>query len=209
MEDQAEESEDEYAGLGGNSDEDEDDNINADKELQAMIDNTPSVDMEDAKQLAKFHQENQIAQDKADVEKMLNDVTGGFRKRGAHIFDLDDSDDEAEMVARRRRQNELARQRLLADESVSKMVDNPKAKAFLDTLDYNQDSKTSFLESEGILIDENPAPTNESSMNASDTEDIEFEERELRIQPPKRVDSNAKTLSDIRNVSCGHVSCIY
>lgn len=120
VEEQADESEDEYAGLGGASDDESD--IEMDEEMQAMLDEG-HVDVKET-ELAKFYAERDLAENEKNLEKLHRDLTTGAlrRKRGAGgIDDLsDDSDDEAE----RKRQKTLAFQRqyraLVEDENIKK-----------------------------------------------------------------------------------------
>jgi mediator of replication checkpoint protein 1 len=121
VEDQAEESEDEYAGLGGASDDDSDNEV--DEEVQKMIDEGP-VDVKEG-ELAKFFADKDRADDEKRVDKLYRDITTGAlrRKRGAGIDELsDDSDDEA-AERRRQKQREFAKMRkaLLEDENVGKI----------------------------------------------------------------------------------------
>jgi mediator of replication checkpoint protein 1 len=121
VEEQAEESEDEYAGLGGASDDGSDGEM--DEEMKKMIDEGP-VDVDEAK-LAKFYADRDRAEDEKRIDKLYKDITtGGLRrKRGADLDDLDeDSDDEAQ-ERRRRKQREFARMRkaLLEDENIGKI----------------------------------------------------------------------------------------
>ncbi|QDS68040.1 hypothetical protein FKW77_009669 [Venturia effusa] len=145
VEEQAEESEDEYAGLGGADDDASDGEM--EEELKQMIDEG-HVDVDETK-LAKFYADRDRAEDEKRIDKLYKDITtGGLRrKRGADLDDLgDDSDDEAQ-ERRRRKQREFAKMRkaLLEDENIGKIAENPKKLAFLraiedrdeeDALDY-------------------------------------------------------------------------
>jgi mediator of replication checkpoint protein 1 len=117
---QAEESEDEYAGLGGASDDDTDSEV--DEEVAKMIDET-HVDV-DVAELAQLFADKDRADDEKRVDKLYRDITTGMlrRKRGADLDDLSDSDDEA-AERRRRKQLEFARMRkaLLEDEHIGKI----------------------------------------------------------------------------------------
>jgi mediator of replication checkpoint protein 1 len=120
IEEQAEESEDEYAGLGGASDDES--NGEMDEEMKEMIDEEP-VHVNEG-ELAKFYADKERADDEKRIDKLYKDVTTGMlrRKRGADLDDLSDSDDEAE-ERRRRKQREFAKMRkaLLEDENIGKI----------------------------------------------------------------------------------------
>ncbi|KAL4872337.1 MRC1-like domain-containing protein [Aspergillus spectabilis] len=140
VEDAAEESDDEYAGLGGASDDDADDEENA---LDREMINDNSGERVDAKQLAALNALHQRNADEKDVAKLLKDITTGAlrRRRGVDDeFDLDDSDDEL-LARRRQKQREFARMRnaLLADEKVGEIAENPKKAAFFKAIEDRDD----------------------------------------------------------------------
>lgn len=133
----AEESDDEYAGLGGASDEDSDDEAN--EQDKAMVDDDTQIDAGDESRLAQLHADRERASDEAAVSKLLKDITtGGLRrKRGAgDEFDLSDEEDDA---ARRReaKRREFAKMRreLLKDEAVGKIAEDEKKQAFLRSIE--------------------------------------------------------------------------
>lgn len=121
VEEQAEESEDEYAGLGGVDDDASDGEM--EEELKQMIDEGP-VDVDETK-LAKFYADKDRAEDEKRINKLYKDITtGGFRrKRGADLDDLDDDSDDEAQERRRRKQREFAKMRkaLLEDENIGKI----------------------------------------------------------------------------------------
>jgi mediator of replication checkpoint protein 1 len=121
FEEQAEESEDEYAGLGGASDDESENGV--DEEVAKMIDEGP-VDVKEG-ELAKFFADRDRADDEKRIDRLYKDITTGAlrRKRGVGVDELsDDSDDEA-AERRRRKQAEFRkmRQALLLDENVGKI----------------------------------------------------------------------------------------
>jgi mediator of replication checkpoint protein 1 len=117
---QAEESEDEYAGLGGASDDESVGEV--DEEIKQMIDEG-HVEVDERK-LAAFFADKERQDDEKRINKLYKDVTTGMlrRKRGADLDDLDDPDDEA-AERRRRKQEEFARMRkaLREDEKIGKL----------------------------------------------------------------------------------------
>ncbi|KAI1303301.1 MRC1-like domain-containing protein [Xylaria venustula] len=143
IEEQAEESEDEYAGLGG---ADGEDSSEEDEELvKEMIDDTGNNDGDVAK-LAGLFADRERAADAAQVDKLFRDITTGMlrkRRRGGdgHDFDLSDSDDGGEARRRmKRRQFAKMQKALFADERIGKIAENPRNAAFLKSIeDVNDD----------------------------------------------------------------------
>ncbi|KAJ5885182.1 hypothetical protein N7495_009692 [Penicillium taxi] len=149
----AEESEDEYAGIGGAS-EDEEGEENA-YDQQMINDN--SGETVDEKQLAALNALHQRNRDEKDVAKLMKDITTGAlrRRRGgeADEFDLDDSDDER-AARRREKQREFAKMRraLLADDKVGELAENPKKAAFfraIEDREIEDDFELEILEEDG------------------------------------------------------------
>ncbi|KAK4076213.1 hypothetical protein Trihar35433_2773 [Trichoderma harzianum] len=174
VEEQAEESEDEYAGLGGADGEDSDDEFDA--SLQDIIDDAAGND-EDARKLAAFYADRERINDEKEVEKLYKDITSGMlrRKRGAD-YDLSDSDDGGEARRRmKRRQFAKMQKALFADERVKKMAENPGNQAFLRTIeDRGSDDEMDFLE----IVDA-PASQGEESQSQSE----QPEQQQPRIVP--------------------------
>ncbi|KAL2152660.1 hypothetical protein VTH82DRAFT_5844 [Thermothelomyces myriococcoides] len=137
VEEQAVESEDEYAGLGGVDGEDSDDSEDA-QSVKEMIDDETKDNEEDERKLAAFYADRERAEDEKRVEKLFHDVTTGQlrRKRHADWDDLSDSDDGGEARRRMKRRQFAKMQRaLLADERISKVAENPRNQAFLRTIE--------------------------------------------------------------------------
>ena len=157
VEEQAEESEDEYAGLGGASDDNSDSGDDA--EVQAMIDrNDVHVDEH---RLAAFHANKERLDDEKAINKLYNDVqTGGLRrKRAGADLDLSDSDDALEARRRRKRQAFARMQKaLLEDEKVKKIAEDPKKQAFLRAIedrDQDEDDDDDIVD----ILEDTPAGT--------------------------------------------------
>ncbi|KAK8167841.1 MRC1-like domain-containing protein [Phyllosticta citrichinensis] len=145
---QAEESEDEYAGLGGVSDDDSNDEL--DEDLKQMV-VEGKVDVNE-RELAAFAAERERAEDEKRIDKLYKDITnGGLRKRRGGNFDLSDSDDDGDEM-RRRKQREFARMRkaLMEDERIGKIAENPKKQAFLRAIeDHDDDDDIDLLDGPG------------------------------------------------------------
>ncbi|KAL5343376.1 MRC1-like domain-containing protein [Aspergillus crustosus] len=188
VEDAAEESEDEYAGLGGASDDDADDEENA---LDREMINDDSKEKVDAKQLAALNALHQRSADEKDVAKLLKDITTGAlrRRRGADDeFDLDDSDDEL-LARRRQKQREFARMRnaLLADEKVGEIAENPKKAAFfraIEDRDDDDDFGLDFLgdEHRGNTQDD-PSSQDVATEAQATATDSEINKRKRPLEP--------------------------
>lgn len=135
VDEEAMESDDEWAGLGGKSDDDDDDNEEFLKEL--VDDNSKEASNEAA--VRKLFAENERVADNKLVNQLMEDVTyGGWRKRKGNNGDSlglsDDEFDEAYYREERRRREERKRQKLMEDESISSLANNPKAQAFLNSI---------------------------------------------------------------------------
>ncbi|KAL3960657.1 hypothetical protein ACCO45_005774 [Purpureocillium lilacinum] len=146
VEEQAEESEDEYAGLGGADGEDSDNESQG--SLQEMVDDDAANDVDSGK-LAAFYADRERANDEKEVEKLFKDITTGMlrRKRGAD-YDLSDEDDGGEARRRmKRRQFAKMQKALFSDERVKKIAENPGNQAFLRTIeDHGSDDEMDFLD---------------------------------------------------------------
>ncbi len=141
VDDAAEESEDEYAGLGGASDDDMNDEENEDD--RKMIDEDTQVGAGDGAKLAKLYADRERQQDEAAVSKLLKDITTGALRRKRGNDDLDLSDEEDAVVRRReakRRDFAKMRRELLKDEAVGKIAEDKKKEAFLRSIEDRHDS---------------------------------------------------------------------
>ncbi|KAI4144516.1 MAG: hypothetical protein L6R39_004146, partial [Caloplaca ligustica] len=139
VEEQAQESEDEYAGLGGASDDES--GGEEDEEIRKMIEQG-EVDV-DERELAAFYANKERASDEKAVEKLFKDINNGMlrRKRGAE-FDLSDSEDDDE-ARRRRKRREFAKMRkaLLDNGNLGKIAEDPKKMAFLRAIEDREDDE--------------------------------------------------------------------
>ncbi|KAI1609027.1 MRC1-like domain-containing protein [Exophiala viscosa] len=158
VDDAAEESEDEYAGLGGASDEEGNDE--EDEHDRAMIDEDTQVGLGDEAKLAKFHADREVQDDAKDVSKLYKDITTGAyrRKRGNDDLDLSDEEDAA---SRRReaKKREFAKMRreLLKDEAVGRIAEDRRKEAFLRSIEDREVS-----DDEGIDMSETQTAEEES-----------------------------------------------
>ncbi|KAK5707512.1 hypothetical protein LTR97_000046 [Elasticomyces elasticus] len=140
LEEQAEESEDEYAGLGG------DDFVAPENDAdRAMIDSS-NVDV-DERQIARIFAEKQRQREEEETSKLYKDLTTGAlrRKQAGASWGLEE--DEGEMAMRRRqmRQLEEARKRklLLQDDNIAGLAQGKQSKgkdAFLKAIADDDDA---------------------------------------------------------------------
>ncbi|QEU60310.1 Mrc1 [Kluyveromyces lactis] len=130
LEMEAEESEDEWHGVGGADGENSDD---YDSDLDTMIDDFSKSKFDTASIRERLALENK-EMDERMINKILHDInTGGFRKRGRGALDLELSDDEDELLRQfREKRREIMKQKLL--ENVDGVVNNSKSKAFFESM---------------------------------------------------------------------------
>ncbi|KAG4033866.1 hypothetical protein MFRU_004g03640 [Monilinia fructicola] len=186
---QAEESEDEYAGLGGVSDDEsggEEDHF-----VKEMIDDEKK-DIDES-ELAKFYTAREIANDEKQIQKLYNDLSKGTfrRKRGAD-YDLSDSDDGGEARQRRRRAAESRKRKaLLADEKLGKIAQNPKREAFLRAIeDRGSDDEMGFLD-DFQERDDTTSDSQSQTQNDESQQPLQNETGETMGPPPKRKHSDS------------------
>ncbi|KAI9809116.1 MAG: hypothetical protein M1825_002405 [Sarcosagium campestre] len=206
FEEHAEESDDEYAGIGGASDDGDTEDEEEAEEMREMLDDqTQAVD---GAHLAAFHADRERDADKKETDKLYRDITDGRlrkRRRGAD-FDLSDSDDgaEARREAKRRKFAKM-RRALFEDEKVGKLAANPKKVAFLRTIDVWGEDGAPSASSED---DEDEAPAVAPPLKrkrpeadaASDGEEQEGEEADRAPKPKRRRSKNRtpKTREEVR-----------
>ncbi|KAK9236068.1 MRC1-like domain-containing protein [Lipomyces kononenkoae] len=136
----AEESDDEWKGVGGASDpEDESDDDEYDSELEAMVNDNVDENA-DRNRTAALFAADELNRDEKLVNDMIRGVHGGFRKRRqGDLYDLSDSDDESAYAERRRQRRDAKRRKhLLKDEKMSSLAENPKAQAFFKTIEEDE-----------------------------------------------------------------------
>ena len=137
----AEESDDEYAGLGGASDDDGNDMENDDD--RALIDHDTQVGRGDEARLAGLFADRERKDDEAAVSKLMKDITtGGLRRKRGANDDLDLSDEEDATARRReakRREFAKMRRELLKDEAVGKIAEDQKKEAFLKSIEDREE----------------------------------------------------------------------
>lgn len=131
---EAEESDDDWAGLGGASDE-EGTRPEDLAEIGRMVDDTKSgVDKENYAANRQYDLQKDLDDDAKQVEQLLEDVTnGGLRRKRQQNLDLDfsDSEDEDEIRRKRRILSERKKKRMLEAGNLEDLAKNPEAAAFI------------------------------------------------------------------------------
>jgi len=151
VDERAVESDDEYGGVGGASEDEGDDEAGGDEEMKDLLDDE-ELDI-DENAMAAFFAEREKLQDEKDVNKLFRNIQNGMlrKKRGAD-FDLDDDSDDEYMAQERRRRakrRQLAqiRKALLQNENLGKIAEDPKKAAFFRVLEDNaSDEEGDFLD---------------------------------------------------------------
>ncbi|CEP64262.1 chromatin-modulating protein MRC1 LALA0_S11e00144g [Lachancea lanzarotensis] len=153
MEMEAEESEDEWFGVGGADGEASDEH---DSELEAMIDDY-SHSNSNSDEIRQKLIKDDINKDKDMVNKILHDIeSGGFRKRGRGALDLELSDGEDdELLKYHARRKEDFRQKLSSSALNGTALTNPRAKPFFESVVEGLDDKVNFLSEDELEIKEN------------------------------------------------------
>lgn len=162
LEEQAEESDDEYAGIGG------DDFVAPEtEEDKAMIDSS-HVDVDERALAAHFAEKQRMA-DEAATSKLYKDLTtGALRRKQANAFDLEEDEDEIVMRRRQVRQREEARKRklLLQDDNIAGLAQGRQSKgkdAFLKAIADDDERDDDLLDLSDRDEDETQPATQDES----------------------------------------------
>lgn len=219
VDDRAVESDDEYAGLGGASDEEPEDTAEASAEVAGLIDHEiVDEDEEGQRRIAAFYAQKDLENDEKMINSLMNDINNGGlrRKRGAGLLDMDDSDDEEAEEARYRARQAQMRARLLDAQNLTTLANNPKTKAFIDALEDRPESSI-FIEIAGeddaafdLIPETQPSANGQESMILPDLdrEDTQVDDLDPRVdvqesmQPPTqpiRRSTKKRTPADIRS----------
>lgn len=179
LEGEAEESEDEWQGLGGADVELSD---QANSEDERMIDNDLNIDLNDEEVKRKFMEQYQI-KDKRELEKLLDDIKNHkLTKRigSKNGFDIELSDEEDELLSAYRRQR-IAEQksRLLQTKRMQNLAKDDKSRAFFVSI---QDSTLA------VKIDDEVVATDSDKENVSEHDDADKTlEEELDLKKKRTI----------------------
>lgn len=192
VEGEAEESEDEWKGLGG-IDEEFSDVVNSDDEK--MIDNNFNIDLKNDEIRSKFMEEYQI-KDQKELEKLLDDIKNhrlikrtGINSNG---LDIEISDEEDQLLEAYRKQKFMEQQqRLLQNKKLFELYKNEKSKAFFNSIqDTVEVIKIDDSDDSDIEVQTNPFNKGEKKNSGSETdkdnqgEEDEEEEDSLDKEAP-------------------------
>ncbi|CAK1356776.1 hypothetical protein CB0940_12013 [Cercospora beticola] len=169
MDEQAEESEDEYAGLGG------DDFVAPETEEDREMIDSSLIDV-DERQLAAHFAEKQRLADEAEHQRLYKDLmTGALRRKQANMFDLDEDEDDLAARRRQMKQREEARKRklLLQDESIASLAEGKHSvgkDAFLKAIADDDERDDDVLDLSDVE-DDSQVPASLSDSQASQQPD--------------------------------------
>lgn len=207
FEEQAEESEDEYAGLGGADGEDSDDDG---QDVEGMIDDKTGVSESDKAKIAALYADRERASDEKQVEKLFRDITTGMlrRKRG-NDYDLSDDDDGGEARRRmKRRQFAKMQKALFADERVSKVAENPRTSAFMRTIE-DRGSDDEDMDDLLVMQPAKPESSEEDSQEAADESIPDSQPKQQQQQamapPPRLQGPQRRTLDGKKPSNLGEI----
>lgn len=182
MDEQAEESEDEYTGLGG------DDFVAPETEEDREMIDSSLIDV-DERQIAAHYAEEQRIADEADHQRLYKDLmTGALRRKQANMFDLDEDEDDLAARRRQMKQREEARKRklLLQDESIASLAEGRHSKgkdAFLKAIADDDERDDDVLDLSDIE-DDSQVPDSQS--------DSQYSQQTLPLAAPLREASGNK-----------------
>lgn len=193
MDEQAEESEDEYAGLGG---DDTDQVAPETAEDQAMIDSS-HIDVDERQIAAHYAERQRVAEEEA-TKKLYKDLTtGALRRRQGNDWNLDEDEDDLAVRRRQMRQREEARKRrlLLQDENVKGWAESGKQskgkEAFLRALADDEEAD------DGVDLEEEEQEPAEESQSQTQTQ------QEPEATPLQEVSGNKRPLDNADEASQG------
>ena len=169
---EAQESEDEWHGLGGEDGELSD---QANSEDERMIDNTLNLDLKNDEIRKKFMEDYQIT-DQKELEKLLDDIKNHrlTKKVGGSGLDIELSDEEDELLAAYRRQKYIEQQeRLQKNKKMQLLAKNEKVKAFYACL---QETPSMIkIDDDEEDVDTNPVEKSETEKDDNEDDDLEKE----------------------------------
>ncbi|CCH43781.1 Mediator of replication checkpoint protein 1 [Wickerhamomyces ciferrii] len=189
MENEAEESEDEWQGIGGIDGEKFDEENSEDEK---MLDDYSKVNL-NKEELDKFIAEQENIKDKKLLTKVLKDVDEHFKsKKGDRSLDIEVDGDDDEVIQRYNRlRNEKMRQRLLENMEVAKLSKDAKAKAFFQSI--AEDSQNPINE----IFGGNETDSDAQSDLDNEEDDPFVEKQEItkdQMQDPDNAPKKKKTI---------------
>ncbi|KAK4556698.1 hypothetical protein LTR86_006269 [Recurvomyces mirabilis] len=184
LEEAADESDDEYAGLGG------DDFVAPETEADREMIDSSHVDVNE-RQIAKLFAEKQRQREEEETSKLYKDLTtGALRRKQAGAWGLDEDEDEVAVRRRQMKQREEARKRklLLQDDKIAGLAKGKQSKgkdAFLKAI-ADDDEGDELL---GLSDDE------DDSQPVTDSQVAETQQQ-APAGPLQEVNGNKRRLDD-------------
>lgn len=185
FEGEAEESEDEWKGIGGADNEISDQENSED---ERMIDNNFNLVLNDEEVRKKFMEQYQI-KDRNELEKLIDDIKNHRLSKRARStrFDVELSDEEDEiLIAYRKKKLEEQKQRLLANKKVNSLLKNEKSRAFFDSI-AEETTPQILLESD----DDSDIQTQETQEAKGETKEMSPESNSVSNSQKTDVDEDS------------------
>lgn len=182
MENEAEESEDEWQGVGGAEGERSDEE---DSEDEKMFDDVTKI-KQDRMELAKEIAAEDAQMDQKMLMKILKDLeTGNWKRRGGDSADGFDFYDEEDEVMRRYKmyQQSKLREKFEEDEKLRKLARDKKSKAFFESITETQESKADIF---------GRVDCEETSEDESDSNPFINKENKDKLKSPEEVGGKKK-----------------
>lgn len=188
VEGEAEESEDEWKGIGG-ADNEVSDVENSEDER--MIDRNYNIVLNDEEVRKKFMEQYQI-KDKHELEKLIDDIKNHrlLKRARSSRFDVELSDEEDEiLMAYRRKKLEEQKERLQVSKKVNSLLKSEKSKAFFDSI-TEESTPIIILDSDQDSDSEAASQLNQSQndkgIKATETEEV-LTDADEEAEPIKKV----------------------
>ncbi|KAL5594465.1 hypothetical protein BROUX41_001398 [Berkeleyomyces rouxiae] len=195
VDDQAEESDDEYAGLGGADGEFSDDDSDA-ASVNEMIDDETKASTAEERKVAAFFNERERLAEEAHVQKLYKDITtGGLRRKRGANYDLSDSESDGERRRRiKRRQFEKMQRELLANERIRKTAEAPGNEAYMRAI------VSEYAHDEGSIIEMDMPTTDLDIGDTPSQEPVPLGTGALPLRKTKhKKERKPVTLQDVRS----------
>ncbi len=193
LEEQAEESEDDYAGLGG------DDFVAPETDADREMIDSSHVEV-DERQIARMFAEGQRQREEEEMSKLYKDLTSGALRRKQANASWGIEEDEGELAMRRRQMKQLdeARKRklLLQDDNIAGLAQGRQSKgkdAFLKAIADDDDDAGDELFEQADGEEEGPSVGPEETQ----TESQPFQQQPAEHRPLQEVSGNKRRLADI------------
>ncbi|TKA65904.1 hypothetical protein B0A55_10874 [Friedmanniomyces simplex] len=191
LEEQAEESEDEYAGLGG------DDFVAPETDADREMIDSSHVEV-DERQIARIFAEKQRQREEEETSKLYKDLTTGALRRKQANASWGIEEDEGEMAMRRRQMRQLEevrkRKLLLQDDNIAGLAQGRQSKgkdAFLKAIADDDDAGDELFELSG-----GEDEVEGVGMEETQTESQPSQQQPVESGPLREVSGNKRRIAD-------------